>query len=102
MRASIRYLQAGGNGGGSVARKFRCACFCYNLVSCAYHLITIFARQKNRCFRNPEIGRPFLGFVYAAQEAGILLGAKVGVEACAKFGMHGFEMTNDECLMTKE
>ena len=102
MRGFIRYLQAGGNGGGSVARKFRCARFCYNLVSRAYHLITKFARQKNRCFRNPEIGWPLLGFVYAAQEASILLGAEVGVEACAKLGMHCFEMANDECLTTKE
>src|SRR5205807_8492532 len=102
MRGFIRHLQSRGNGGGGVARKFRCARFCHNLVSCAYQFITKFARQKNRCFRNPEIGWPFFGFVYAAQEAGILLGAEVGVEACAKFGMHCFEMANDECLTTKE
>ena len=71
-------------------------------ASRGYHFVAKFTCQKNRCFRNPEIGWPLLGFVYAAQEAGILLGAEVGVEACAKFGMHCFEMTNDECLMTKE
>src|SRR4029077_16561784 len=67
MRGFIRHLQSGGNGGGGVARKFRCPRFCHNLVSRTYHLITKFVRQKNRCFRNPEIGWPFLGFVYATQ-----------------------------------
>src|SRR5258708_40097587 len=102
MCGFIRQLQAGGNCSGSVARKSLCGRFCNHLVRRAYHLITKFSRQKNRGFRNPEIGWPLLGFVYAAQEAGVLLGAEVGVEACAKFGMHCFEMTNDECLTTKE
>jgi len=43
-----------------------------------------------------------LGFVYAAQEAGILLGAEIELEACAKVRDACFEMTNDECLTTTE
>ena len=94
VRGFIRHLQSGGNRAGGVAREFRCTRFCNNLVSRGDHFIAKFTRQKNRCFRNPEIGRPFLGFIHTTQERRIFLRAEVGVEAGAKFRMHGFETTN--------
>src|SRR5204863_4206133 len=40
--------------------------------------------QKYRSFRNPEIRRPFLGFIYAAQERFVFVLGKIGVEPRTK------------------
>ena len=68
--------------------KFRGARRCYNLIRGAGHLVGELARQENRCLGNPEIRRPFLGFIYASHQSGIFLGRKVGVESGAKLRIH--------------
>ena len=68
--------------------KFRRARRGYNLIRCARDVIRELACQKNRCLTNPEIRRPFLGFIYAARQPGIFFGRKVGVKSGAKFRIH--------------
>ena len=60
----------------------------HNLMRGARDLIRELARQENRCFGNPEIRRPFLGFIHAAHQRGIFPGRKVGVKSGAKFRIH--------------
>ena len=69
--------------------KFRGACRRYNLIRRSRDLVGEVARQENRCLANPEIRRPFLGFIHAARQRGIFLGRKVGVESGAKIRIHG-------------
>ena len=60
----------------------------HNLIRGARHFIGELALQENRCFGNPEIRRPLLGFIYAAHQRSIFLGRKSGVEGGAKFRIH--------------
>ena len=69
--------------------KFRSICRSHNVIRCACELVGEVARQENRCLANPEIRRPFLGFIHAARQRGIFLRRKVGVESGAKIRIHG-------------
>ena len=59
-----------------------------NLTGCAGDFVRELARQENRCLGNPEIRRPFLGFIYASHQRGIFLGREIGVESGAKLRLH--------------
>ena len=71
-----------------MADKFRRARRGYNLFRGPRHFVCELARQENRCLGNPEICRPFLGFIYAARQRSIFVGRKVGVESGAKIRIH--------------
>jgi len=68
--------------------KFRSARCGYNLIRRERDFVRELARQENRGLGNPEISRPFLGFIYAAHQRSIFLWRKVGVESGAKFRIH--------------
>ena len=68
--------------------KFRRARRGYNLIRGARDFIRELARQENRCLGNPEIRRPFLGFIHAAHQRRVFFRRKVGVESGAKFRIH--------------
>src|SRR5215831_502743 len=68
--------------------KFRRACRGYNLIRSARDFIRELAGYENRRLGNPEIRRPFLGFIYTVHQRSIFLGRKVGVESGAKFRIH--------------
>src|SRR5215813_9718399 len=68
--------------------KFRSARCGYDLIRRERDFVRELARQENRGLGNPEISRPFLGFIYAAHQRGIFLGRKVGVESGTKVRIH--------------
>ena len=73
-------------------------------LAAAYDFIVKFARKKNRCLRDPEIRRPFLGFVYTTQAVpAYFSGVKSALKRARSSGCTNLvKMTNDECPMTKE
>src|SRR5262245_54920442 len=60
----------------------------YNLIRSARDFIRELARQENWCFGNPEIRRPFLGFIYAAHQCSVLFRRKSAVESGAQVRIH--------------
>ena len=68
--------------------EFRRARRGYNLIRGARYFVCEPGRQKNRRLGNPEIRRPFLGFIYAADQRSVFFGRKVGIESGTKFWIH--------------
>ena len=60
----------------------------HNLIRGARHFVRELGRHENRCLGNPEIRRPFLGFIYAAHQRSIFFRRKVGIESGAKIRIH--------------
>ena len=63
----IRHFQARWNRSRRMAREFRRARLSHDFFGRRYQFVVKLAGEKNRRLRNPEIGRPFLGLIYATQ-----------------------------------
>ena len=84
----IRHLQAGWNRSRRMSREFRSAGLSHDFLGSRYDFVVKLAREKDRCLRDAEIGRPFLSFVYAPQQCRVLFRSEIGVETGAKFRLH--------------
>ena len=68
--------------------KFRSARCGYDLIRRERDFVRELARQENRGLGNPEISRPFLGFIYALHQRSVFFRREIGVEDGAKFRIH--------------
>src|SRR3954462_5222701 len=88
VRRFVRLFQVLRNRLRGMSDKFGCARRGHNFIRGAGDFIRELARQENRCLGNPEIRRPFLGFIYAVHQRVVFVRRESRVEGSAKLRIH--------------
>ena len=88
MRRLFRHLQAVRDRGSRMPREFRRASQVDEPIRRPGYVIGEVGRQEDRCFRNPKIRRPPLGFVHATQKRRVLVRGEISVELGTKLRIH--------------